>query len=179
VLMHSQLVAGAWVGFNDNRVTLSDYWGQGAHSALPIVGDFFQQALRTRVVDTNARFDAPRGSSRVDTVIEPVLDQVNDWLRGLFPSPSQPVTPRQPPAEEQAMPSYTPPPPPPTYSPPVYGPPPATAPPPPGGDPRWEPIPGARPMSGSGAAPQPGVVIGLPQGERAPQYAPLPPGQVR
>ncbi|MDI1272383.1 penicillin-binding transpeptidase domain-containing protein, partial [Polaromonas sp.] len=177
VLMHSQLVAGAWVGFNDNRVTLSDYWGQGAHSALPIVGDFFQQALRSRVVDTNARFDAPRGSGQTETVIEPVVDQVGDWLRGLFPSPSQPVTPRQPPAEEQALPTYTPPPP--VYVPPVYSPAPQPAPPPPGGDPRWEPIPGARPMSGGGAAPQPGVVIGLPQGDRQPQYVPLPPGQVR
>ncbi|MBT9476587.1 MAG: transglycosylase domain-containing protein [Polaromonas sp.] len=60
ILMHPHLVAGAWVGFNDNRVTLSDYWGQGARSALPIVGDFFQQSLRARVVDPDARFDAPR-----------------------------------------------------------------------------------------------------------------------
>jgi penicillin-binding protein 1A len=31
ILMHPQLVAGAWVGFNDSRITLrSDYWGQGA-----------------------------------------------------------------------------------------------------------------------------------------------------
>ncbi|MBN9697584.1 MAG: transglycosylase domain-containing protein, partial [Zoogloea sp.] len=36
ILMHPQLVGGAWVGFNDNRITLrSDYWGQGARSALP------------------------------------------------------------------------------------------------------------------------------------------------
>ena len=56
ILMHPQLVAGAWVGFNDSRVTLrSDYWGQGAHSALPIVGDFYQRALRTRVIDGRAR----------------------------------------------------------------------------------------------------------------------------
>ncbi len=34
ILMHPQLVAGAWVGFNDGRITLrSDYWGQGAHGA--------------------------------------------------------------------------------------------------------------------------------------------------
>jgi penicillin-binding protein 1A len=52
ILMHRQLVAGAWVGFNDGRVTLrSDYWGQGAHSALPIVGDFFGHALRARIID--------------------------------------------------------------------------------------------------------------------------------
>jgi penicillin-binding protein 1A len=39
---------GAWVGFNDNRVTMGDSWGQGARSALPMVGDFFVQALRRR-----------------------------------------------------------------------------------------------------------------------------------
>ncbi|MDP1566905.1 MAG: transglycosylase domain-containing protein, partial [Polaromonas sp.] len=38
ILMHPQLVAGAWVGFNDNRVTMGERWGQGAHSALPMVG---------------------------------------------------------------------------------------------------------------------------------------------
>jgi penicillin-binding protein 1A len=57
ILMHPQLVAGAWVGFNDSRITLrSDYWGQGAHSALPIVGDFFQRAQRSRLVDGRAKF---------------------------------------------------------------------------------------------------------------------------
>lgn len=61
ILMHPELVAGAWVGFNDNRITMqSNYWGQGAHSALPIVGDFFAQSLRSRVVDPRAHFDAPR-----------------------------------------------------------------------------------------------------------------------
>jgi penicillin-binding protein 1A len=54
ILMHPQLVAGAWVGFNDNRVTMGDSWGQGARSALPIVGEFFQQAIKAKVVDANA-----------------------------------------------------------------------------------------------------------------------------
>lgn len=56
ILMHPHMVAGAWVGFNDNRVTMQDSWGQGARSALPIVGDFFQHGLRSRVIDPNARF---------------------------------------------------------------------------------------------------------------------------
>ncbi|MBC7471553.1 MAG: glycosyl transferase, partial [Ramlibacter sp.] len=60
ILMHPQLVAGAWVGFNDNRVTMADSWGQGARSALPMVGDFFQQALRTRTIDPQAEFAIPR-----------------------------------------------------------------------------------------------------------------------
>lgn len=41
MLMHPELVTGAWVGFNDQRVTFrTDWWGQGAHSALHLVGDF-------------------------------------------------------------------------------------------------------------------------------------------
>jgi penicillin-binding protein 1A len=56
ILMHPQLVAGAWVGFNDNRVTMQDSWGQGARSALPIVGDFFQHGLRGGVIDSRLRF---------------------------------------------------------------------------------------------------------------------------
>ena len=57
ILLHPQLVAGAWVGFNDSRITLrSDYWGQGAHSALPMVGGFFQQALRSKAIDGRVRF---------------------------------------------------------------------------------------------------------------------------
>ena len=59
ILMHPQLVAGAWVGFNDNRVTMGDSWGQGARSALPVVGDFFQHALKSKVIDPQARFEAP------------------------------------------------------------------------------------------------------------------------
>jgi penicillin-binding protein 1A len=60
ILMHPQLVAGAWVGFNDNRVTMADSWGQGARSALPMVGDFFQQSLRARWIDPQVEFAIPR-----------------------------------------------------------------------------------------------------------------------
>jgi penicillin-binding protein 1A len=59
ILMHPQLVAGARVGFNDNSVTMGA-WGQGARSALPMVGDVFQQALRSRWIDAAAEFDIPR-----------------------------------------------------------------------------------------------------------------------
>ncbi len=59
IMMHPQLVAGARVGFNDNSVTMGS-WGQGARSALPMVGDVFQMALRNRLLDQNAEFDIPR-----------------------------------------------------------------------------------------------------------------------
>jgi penicillin-binding protein 1A len=60
ILMHPQLVAGAWVGFNDNRMVMGGQWGQGARSALPIVGDYFQQSLRWRWIDAQAEFAIPR-----------------------------------------------------------------------------------------------------------------------
>ena len=51
ILMHPDLVAGAWVGFNDPRIAFrSDYWGQGGNNALFIVGEFFRRALNDRSV---------------------------------------------------------------------------------------------------------------------------------
>jgi len=57
IMMHPNLVAGAWVGFNDNRVTMrSNYWGQGGHSAILLVGDFFKAALESGKVSPEAQF---------------------------------------------------------------------------------------------------------------------------
>ncbi|RYE95689.1 MAG: penicillin-binding protein, partial [Oxalobacteraceae bacterium] len=61
ILMHPRLVTGAWVGFNDARVTMrSSYWGQGGHNALLLVGDFFRQASSRRMLDTAAQFPEAR-----------------------------------------------------------------------------------------------------------------------
>jgi penicillin-binding protein 1A len=84
ILMHPQLVAGAWVGFNDNTATMGQ-WGQGARSALPIVGDFFQQSLRYRWIDAQAEFALPRPRPAPrERPREPVLDIVHDLLGRLF-----------------------------------------------------------------------------------------------
>ena len=81
ILMHPQLVAGAWVGFNDSRITLrSDYWGQGAHSALPMVGEVFQQALRAKVIDGKQRFIDEEESNWVGTAVA----GVRNWVYDLF-----------------------------------------------------------------------------------------------
>jgi penicillin-binding protein 1A len=57
IMMHPNLVAGAWVGFNDNRVTMrSNYWGQGGHSAILLVGDFFKTALDAGKLSADALF---------------------------------------------------------------------------------------------------------------------------
>jgi len=81
ILMSPQLVAGAWVGFDDGRMTLgSDYWGQGARSALPIVGDFFQRALRSKLVDPHARFATEVAPGWFDVF----RDKLRAWIGVLF-----------------------------------------------------------------------------------------------
>jgi penicillin-binding protein 1A len=79
--MHPELVAGAWVGFSDPRITFrSDYWGQGGNNALLLVGEFYTRAFRhpeTRLV--GKRFpEAPAyddGSS--------LLAMARGWLEDL------------------------------------------------------------------------------------------------
>jgi penicillin-binding protein 1A len=58
LMMHPHLVAGARVGFN-STLTMGN-WGQGARSALPIVGEVFQAALRVKAIDANAEFAIAR-----------------------------------------------------------------------------------------------------------------------
>jgi penicillin-binding protein 1A len=61
ILMHPNLVAGAWVGFNDTRVAMrSSYWGQGGHNAILLVGDFFKNALDSGKLDAAALFPGGR-----------------------------------------------------------------------------------------------------------------------
>jgi penicillin-binding protein 1A len=82
ILVHPRLVVGAWVGFNDARVTMrSNYWGEGAHSALPIVADFFQQASAAHLIDSRAEFPFPRPS---EPVFEPLFEQARGWFGGLM-----------------------------------------------------------------------------------------------
>ena len=39
------LVVGSWVGFSEPAIRFrSNYWGQGAHTALPVVGDFLRSS---------------------------------------------------------------------------------------------------------------------------------------
>ncbi len=63
IAMNPDLVAGAWVGFNDQRVTIrSNYWGQGAHNALRIVGDFMRQGQRSKLLALERSFPVVRAA---------------------------------------------------------------------------------------------------------------------
>ena len=51
MLMHPDLVSGAWVGFDDQRLTFrTNFWGQGAHTALFLVGDYYRRITETEDV---------------------------------------------------------------------------------------------------------------------------------
>jgi penicillin-binding protein 1A len=63
---------------------MPDSWGPGARSALPMVGDFFQQSLRNRWVDARVEWDIPRPRPKpkqperdpVEQLINDVIDRV-------------------------------------------------------------------------------------------------------
>ena len=82
-LMHPDLVMGAWVGFDDPRVTFrSDYWGQGGHNALRVVGDVARTARQRGLLDASRRFpDPPEVEAEAGW-----LDRVGGWLGGLIDS---------------------------------------------------------------------------------------------
>lgn len=63
LLIHPRLVTGAWVGFNDARITFrTDTWGQGGHNALRLVGAFLSKALENQGdAWRNATFTPPAG----------------------------------------------------------------------------------------------------------------------
>ena len=103
ILMNARVVAGAWAGFNDGRITLrSDYWGQGARSALPMVGEFMQAGLRAKVINGSERFvdefDVPPPA---DTS----MGSMRDWISGLFRSGDSPQAP--PPLPPGTLPPVT------------------------------------------------------------------------
>ena len=79
ILMHPNLVAGAWVGFNDNRVTMrSNYWGQGGHNAILLVGDFFKTALDEGKIDKDALFPGGRKPEPVHRRAEPEEEFIDE-----------------------------------------------------------------------------------------------------
>ena len=95
ILMHPQLVSGAWVGFNDARVTMGDSWGQGARNALLIVGDFMQASVKARMLDAKAKFAAPHVEPM--PVQDPSLQPPGtDQWGAVFPGSASPQVISQP-----------------------------------------------------------------------------------
>ncbi|MEM1128257.1 MAG: transglycosylase domain-containing protein [Bacteroidota bacterium] len=84
MLMHPHLVGGAWVGFNDPRVRFrSDYWGQGAHNALYVVGDVFRHALRQGRLDPRPALGPVLEEAPAPTPAPSFWEQAGTWVAGL------------------------------------------------------------------------------------------------
>ncbi len=83
LLMHPDLVTGAWVGFDDPRVTFrSAYWGQGGHNALRVVGDFERAVQRDGLLDLGREF--PRPDAEADAPGGPSLwSRFAGWVGGV------------------------------------------------------------------------------------------------
>ena len=81
-LLHPDLVMGSWVGFKSPSVSFSsNYWGQGSHAALPVIGQIYQQID----LPTSATFDAPPGWSAPQEVDTSALrDSLADDGEGEF-----------------------------------------------------------------------------------------------
>jgi penicillin-binding protein 1A len=90
ILMHPDLVVGSWVGFNDARVTMrSDYWGQGGHSALLLVGDFFRAAMGRGMLDVKASFPRLARPALMASAPPPTtMDDQGDVVTSAAPMPS-------------------------------------------------------------------------------------------
>jgi penicillin-binding protein 1A len=104
-------VAGAWVGFNDNRVTMrSNYWGQGGHSAILLVGDFFKTTLDAGKVPADAQFPGFQKPAPVYRHAEPEeeVEEGNDMQQeggppGDLPQP-EPAHPKADGSEQEPEP---------------------------------------------------------------------------
>ena len=107
IMIHPNLVAGAWVGFNDNRVTMrSNYWGQGGHSAILLVGDFFKTALDSGKVSADAQFPGYRKPEPVVRHEEPEedMEEGNDMQQEGGPPADLPQPPPEPKDEDEEHP---------------------------------------------------------------------------
>ncbi|MFT5516016.1 MAG: penicillin-binding protein 1A [Rhodothermales bacterium] len=97
VAMHPDLVAGAWVGFNQPAVRFrSNHYGQGANNAGVVVADF----LRTAVIDPMsgmgpARFMPPAGYVKPAPPADPfagnLIDPERRWEYYGEPDPNAPI----------------------------------------------------------------------------------------
>jgi len=107
IMMHPELVGGAWVGFNDARITMrSNYWGQGGHNAVLLVGDFFKTALESGKLSRDAIFPGgkpPPPLRHVEPVEAPQEEPVEEpgdlQQEGVPAPPAAPAVPQAMPPE--------------------------------------------------------------------------------
>jgi penicillin-binding protein 1A len=79
VMMSPNVVAGAWVGFNDPRVTFrTDFWGAGGNNAALLVGEFYRRIFAD--VELGLRGHRFPEAPDLDRPV-PLLRRVSTWVR--------------------------------------------------------------------------------------------------
>ena len=85
--MTPNLVAGAWVGGEDQSVHFRTLGaGAGGHTALPIVGQFYSQIFRNSKFQNirYSRFDQPSGETLALLDVPPYLEVLPLTVKGFF-----------------------------------------------------------------------------------------------
>jgi penicillin-binding protein 1A len=102
ILMHPNLVAGAWVGFNDTRVAMrSAYWGQGGHNAVLLVGDFYKTLLDSGKLDADALFPGGHKAAPVQRAQEQPEEDMEEQPGDMQQDGAPPPQPLPPPPDEE------------------------------------------------------------------------------
>jgi penicillin-binding protein 1A len=74
-----QLVAGAWVGFDEPRIRLGSYYGQGGRAAAPIFGRFMQKTYDDPAIGLPPEYFVQPEGIVTDTICDDTKKQAREW----------------------------------------------------------------------------------------------------
>ena len=74
-----QLVAGAWVGFDEPRIRLGNYNGQGGRAAAPIFGRFMQKTYEDPAIGLPLEYFAQPEGIITDTICVDTRKKAREW----------------------------------------------------------------------------------------------------
>jgi penicillin-binding protein 1A len=74
-----QLVAGAWVGFDEPRIRLGSYNGQGGHAAAPIFGRFLQKTYEDPAIGLPLEYFSKPEGIITDTICVDTKKKAREW----------------------------------------------------------------------------------------------------
>jgi penicillin-binding protein 1A len=74
-----QLVAGAWVGFDEPRIRLGNRLGQGGHAAAPIFGRFMQKTYEDPAIGLPLEYFSQPEGIITDTICVDTKKKAREW----------------------------------------------------------------------------------------------------
>jgi len=74
-----QLVAGVWVGFDEPRIRLGSYNGQGGRAAAPIFGRFMQQTYEDHEIGLPLQYFSKPEGIITDTICADTKKKAREW----------------------------------------------------------------------------------------------------